>query len=89
MKKSPETKSFPNQGDSVRDQSNRENAEHKEKYLREAGKIEDLPDNEGLEKMDSLQDVTTPVDPGQEEKNEDEINRGKPNEGMNQRRNSL
>jgi len=89
MKKLSDTQSFPNEDDSARDQTGREDADNKEKYLREAGKIEDLPNNKELEKMNTPQDVRNPVDPGREEKKENDVNPGKRVEDLKQRRNSL
>ncbi|HTE08208.1 MAG TPA: hypothetical protein VK628_05560 [Flavitalea sp.] len=89
MKKLSDTQSFPKRDDSIRDQSDREDAEHKEKYLREAGKIEDLPNNEDLEKMNNASDVRNSVVPGREEKNKEDVTGGERVKDLNQRRNSL
>jgi hypothetical protein len=89
MKKLSVTQSFSNEDDSVRDQSDREDAKHKEKYLREAGKIEDLPNNEDLEKMNKTSDVRNSVHPGGKEKNKEDVTAGERVKDLNQRRNSL
>jgi len=89
MKKLSDAHSFPNEDDSARDPTDREDAENKEKYLREAGKIEDLPNNEELEKMNNPQAVRNQIGQGRQEKNGDDVKPGKRVEDLNQRRNSL
>lgn len=89
MKKLSDTQSFSNLDDSARDQTDEEDAEKKEKYLREAGKIEDLPNNDELEKMNNPQALRNQFDQGGQEKNGDDVRPGKRVEDSNHRRNSL
>lgn len=71
---------FPEQNEPDKIHGTTENAAQKEKYIRDAGKIEDLPENETVLKMNTEKSKTekaTPeplTDVSGEEKKEDYIN---------------
>ena len=89
MEQIPDTHSFPGEDDSARGHSIPDDADKKEKYLREAGKIEDLPNNEDLEKMNHPHDMRNAANLVGEEKNEDDLSTGESAKDLNQRKKSL
>lgn len=71
---------FPEQNEPNKIHGTTENAEQKEKYIRDSGKIEDLPEDEAVSKMNTEKNKTEKskseplTDASGEEKKEDYIN---------------